>query len=185
MGDVAVGLRGAGRRLADAADAGGGRRALAVRADPGRAPTRRATRRPACCGAGEHCFALLNLYPYTAGHLMVLPRRAVSELEGLTAEEHVELWAGVRDAVVALEGGAVLRRGERRREPRRRGRRIAVRPPPRALRAALGRRRQLHRGGRRDPRPPDQPRRGRRAHPGRLACAEPPAGTVGARWPTT
>ena len=52
---------------------------------------------------GEHCFALLNLYPYTAGHLMVLPRRAVSDLEGLTAEEHVELWTAVRDAVVALK----------------------------------------------------------------------------------
>ena len=32
---------------------------------------------------GEHCFALLNLYPYTAGHLMVLPQRAVAELEDL------------------------------------------------------------------------------------------------------
>ena len=52
---------------------------------------------------GTHCFALLNLYPYTAGHLMVLPQRAVSELEGLTPEEHAELWAGVRDAVVALK----------------------------------------------------------------------------------
>ena len=52
---------------------------------------------------GEHSFALLNLYPYTAGHLMVLPRRAVSELEGLTPDEHVELWSGVRDAVVALK----------------------------------------------------------------------------------
>ncbi len=52
---------------------------------------------------GEHCFALLNLYPYTAGHLMVLPRRAVSELEELTTEEHAELWGAVRDAVVALK----------------------------------------------------------------------------------
>jgi diadenosine tetraphosphate (Ap4A) HIT family hydrolase len=52
---------------------------------------------------GERCFALLNLYPYTAGHLMVLPQRAVSALEGLSDEEHVELWGGVRDAVVALK----------------------------------------------------------------------------------
>jgi ATP adenylyltransferase len=52
---------------------------------------------------GATCFALLNLYPYTAGHLMVLPQRAVADLEGLTAEEETELWAGVRDAVVALK----------------------------------------------------------------------------------
>lgn len=54
---------------------------------------------------GPTCFALLNLYPYTAGHLMVLPRRAVADLEDLTAEEHTELWATVRDAVVALKAG--------------------------------------------------------------------------------
>ena len=52
---------------------------------------------------GEHCFALLNAYPYSSGHLMVLPRRAVPELEDLTADEHVELFAGVRDGVVALK----------------------------------------------------------------------------------
>ncbi|MEQ1785883.1 MAG: HIT domain-containing protein [Acidimicrobiales bacterium] len=53
---------------------------------------------------GPTCFALLNLYPYTAGHLMVLPRRAVADLEDLTPEEQAELWGAVRDAVVALKG---------------------------------------------------------------------------------
>jgi ATP adenylyltransferase len=52
---------------------------------------------------GRTCFALLNLYPYTAGHLMVLPQRAVGDLEGLTEDEHAELWSAVRDAVVALK----------------------------------------------------------------------------------
>jgi ATP adenylyltransferase len=52
---------------------------------------------------GATCFALLNLYPYTAGHLMVLPQRAVADLEDLTPEEEAELWAAVRDAVVALK----------------------------------------------------------------------------------
>jgi diadenosine tetraphosphate (Ap4A) HIT family hydrolase len=52
---------------------------------------------------GPTCFALLNLFPYTSGHLMVLPNRAVAALEELTAEEHDELWATVRDAVVALK----------------------------------------------------------------------------------
>ena len=54
---------------------------------------------------GATCFALLNLYPYTAGHLMVMPQRAVADLEDLTGDEHTELWAGVRDAVVAVKGG--------------------------------------------------------------------------------
>lgn len=53
---------------------------------------------------GPTCFALLNLYPYTAGHLMVLPRRAVADLEDLTPTEEAELWAAVRDSVVALKG---------------------------------------------------------------------------------
>jgi ATP adenylyltransferase len=52
---------------------------------------------------GATCFALINLYPYTAGHLMVLPRRAVAHLEDLTPDEHAELWTAVRDAVVALK----------------------------------------------------------------------------------
>ncbi|HEY9558658.1 MAG TPA: HIT domain-containing protein [Acidimicrobiales bacterium] len=52
---------------------------------------------------GETCFALLNLFPYTSGHLMVLPNRAVSELEALSDDEHAELWSTVRDAVAALK----------------------------------------------------------------------------------
>jgi ATP adenylyltransferase len=52
---------------------------------------------------GPTCFALLNLYPYTAGHLMVLPQRAVAELEDLTDVEHSELWEAVRAAVAALK----------------------------------------------------------------------------------
>ncbi len=52
---------------------------------------------------GPTCFVVLNVFPYTSGHLMVLPRRAVAELSGLTDEEYVELWATVRDAVTAME----------------------------------------------------------------------------------
>jgi diadenosine tetraphosphate (Ap4A) HIT family hydrolase len=52
---------------------------------------------------GPTCFAMLNLFPYTAGHLMVLPKRAVADLEDLTPEEHTELWAAVRDAVTTLK----------------------------------------------------------------------------------
>lgn len=52
---------------------------------------------------GATCFAMLNAYPYGSGHLMVLPQRAEPLLEGLTGEEHVELWAAVRAAVVAVK----------------------------------------------------------------------------------
>ena len=54
---------------------------------------------------GTRCFVLLNRFPYTSGHLMVLPDRAVPGLEDLDAEEFAELWALVRDAVVAQKAG--------------------------------------------------------------------------------
>ena len=52
---------------------------------------------------GARCFAILNRFPYTSGHLMVLPNRAVADLEHLDAEEFAELWSLVRDGVVALK----------------------------------------------------------------------------------
>jgi ATP adenylyltransferase len=51
---------------------------------------------------GERTFAVLNAYPYTSGHLMVLPARHLSDLSELTEEESAELWSAVRDAVAAL-----------------------------------------------------------------------------------
>jgi len=51
---------------------------------------------------GRHCSVLLNAYPYTSGHLLVLPNRAVADFESLTDEELVELSRLQRDAVVAL-----------------------------------------------------------------------------------
>jgi diadenosine tetraphosphate (Ap4A) HIT family hydrolase len=51
---------------------------------------------------GRRCAALLNAFPYTSGHLMVMPYRAVPFLDELDAEESAELWATVEQAVVAL-----------------------------------------------------------------------------------
>lgn len=51
---------------------------------------------------GVECFAILNAYPYTNGHLLVMPNRAVADLESLSASEHTELWDMVRDATVAM-----------------------------------------------------------------------------------
>jgi ATP adenylyltransferase len=49
------------------------------------------------------CAAVLNAYPYTSGHLMVLPVRHVAELEDLDAAESGALWALLSDAVRALK----------------------------------------------------------------------------------
>ena len=42
---------------------------------------------------GRQTFAMLNLYPYNNGHVMVAPRRHVGELDALTAAEWAELGA--------------------------------------------------------------------------------------------
>jgi diadenosine tetraphosphate (Ap4A) HIT family hydrolase len=52
---------------------------------------------------GRSCFAILNAYPYSTGHTLVLPYREVAALEDLTADETVELWAVTTDAVRALK----------------------------------------------------------------------------------
>ncbi len=52
---------------------------------------------------GTHTFVILNAFPYTSGHLMVLPYREVGNLEELTADEAAELWAMVTSAVRAVK----------------------------------------------------------------------------------
>lgn len=47
----------------------------------------------------EKVFALMNAFPYTSGHLLVVPYREVAELENLTSEETAELWATVTTGV--------------------------------------------------------------------------------------
>ncbi len=46
---------------------------------------------------------VLNAFPYTSGHLLVLPERHVGELEELTAEEHTGVWEAATAAVLALK----------------------------------------------------------------------------------
>ena len=48
---------------------------------------------------GSTCFALCNLFPYSSGHLLVVPYREVADLDGLTGDETADLWGTVTDAV--------------------------------------------------------------------------------------
>ena len=41
---------------------------------------------------GRTVFAVMNLHPYTVGHLLVLPYRQTPDLHALTLDEHRELW---------------------------------------------------------------------------------------------
>ncbi|ORJ57190.1 HIT family protein [Mycobacterium simiae] len=52
---------------------------------------------------GELVYAVLNLYPYNPGHLMVVPYRRVSELEDLTAAESAELMAFIQKAIRVIK----------------------------------------------------------------------------------
>jgi ATP adenylyltransferase len=52
---------------------------------------------------GKKVFALMNAFPYTSGHLLVVPYREVAELENLTSDETAELWATVTAGVKVLK----------------------------------------------------------------------------------
>lgn len=52
---------------------------------------------------GELVYAVLNLYPYNPGHLMVVPYRRVSELEDLTGPESAELMAFTQKAIRVIK----------------------------------------------------------------------------------
>ncbi len=51
---------------------------------------------------GTEAIVILNAYPYTSGHLMVMPFRHVGYLSELTDAEHTEVWALVRRATGAI-----------------------------------------------------------------------------------
>ncbi|MFQ1001144.1 HIT family protein [Modestobacter sp. SSW1-42] len=53
---------------------------------------------------GETVFAVLNLYPYNAGHLMVVPYRHVPDYTDLTVAEVAELGAFTQTAMRVVRG---------------------------------------------------------------------------------
>jgi ATP adenylyltransferase len=53
-------------------------------------------------GRARTCFALLNRYPYTGGHLMVVPYKQVQDFNGLLDEELADLLKLARSCQNAL-----------------------------------------------------------------------------------
>jgi ATP adenylyltransferase len=49
------------------------------------------------------CYAVLNTYPYTGGHLMVIPYKQVHDFTGLTDEEMLDLFKLTRRCQEALK----------------------------------------------------------------------------------
>ncbi|WP_107658047.1 HIT family protein [Nocardia suismassiliense] len=52
---------------------------------------------------GELVYAVLNLYPYNPGHMMVVPYRKVANLEDLTLAEGTELMAFTQQAIRVMK----------------------------------------------------------------------------------
>ena len=50
----------------------------------------------------KSCYALLNAYPYNAGHVMAVPYRQVADFEGLMEHELIELMLLVRECQAAI-----------------------------------------------------------------------------------
>lgn len=55
---------------------------------------------------GQHCFVILNLFPYNPGHLLVCPYRHVADLVDLSHAELTELMKLTRDAVTAVRAAS-------------------------------------------------------------------------------
>ncbi|MHB1235706.1 MAG: HIT family protein [Microbacteriaceae bacterium] len=51
---------------------------------------------------GEHCYVLLNLFPYNSGHLLVCPYRHIATYDQATAEEVAELGSLTQTAMRVL-----------------------------------------------------------------------------------
>jgi ATP adenylyltransferase len=52
---------------------------------------------------GEHCYVVMNLFPYNPGHVLVCPYRHVSLYVDLTDEETIEFTALTKQALRALD----------------------------------------------------------------------------------
>jgi diadenosine tetraphosphate (Ap4A) HIT family hydrolase len=51
---------------------------------------------------GERCIGIMNRYPYTSGHMMVIPRRHLANIGDLDADESAELWLMINQGDAAV-----------------------------------------------------------------------------------
>lgn len=52
---------------------------------------------------GEYCYAVLNLFPYNSGHLMVVPYRHTADFTTLSGEENKEIMEASARCLKALK----------------------------------------------------------------------------------
>jgi ATP adenylyltransferase len=52
---------------------------------------------------GDSCFVILNLYPYTNGHLMIAPFEHVGRIQDIAAETTAEMMALSQQAISVLQ----------------------------------------------------------------------------------
>ncbi|MBR5346081.1 MAG: HIT domain-containing protein [Deltaproteobacteria bacterium] len=52
---------------------------------------------------GRHCFVIMNKYPYSNGHLLIIPYRHTADPEELTSEERLELFDLMVEARAVLK----------------------------------------------------------------------------------
>ncbi|MDO5046301.1 HIT family protein [Campylobacter sp.] len=51
----------------------------------------------------KHCFGIMNLYPYSPGHFMVIPYAHVDKIEDLDEKAWLEMSLFVREGVIILK----------------------------------------------------------------------------------
>ena len=77
---------------------------------------------------GAHCFAIMNAFPYTNGHLLVLPYREVADLARPRCRRNRRVVGHGDHGGRSRPPGVLSRRGERGRQPRAGVGRVGARP---------------------------------------------------------